>query len=278
LARFTSNGSIDSSFALDGQLTITLGVFAIPGAIALQADGKILLNYVVSYDDITYDNFVSRYSPSGVPDSLFGTNGTIAVDGSNGVMVEPDQKILVSGNVYDAQNNNDFTISRYNTNGTPDSSFGTYGTTITKFVQGQSIVGGAAISNNELIADGFANNPLGIGILAEYHLGNQTTPADNPPVATVVAGALISSDSTLTVTAAPNPTNSSFSIHLGSSMETTSVTLQLINNQGMVLQTITSLSPGQTIYIGGSLPAGVYYLKVINNNGNSTKTIKLLKL
>jgi uncharacterized delta-60 repeat protein len=275
LARFSQTGSIDSSFAQNGLLTLSPGVLAIPGVVALQADGKILLNYVVSYDDITYYNFVSRYSASGVPDSLFGTDGTIAVDGTGGVMVEPDQKILVSGNVYDAQNNNNVSISRYNTNGTPDSSFGTNGTTITKFAQGQSLVAGAAISNNELIADGFADDPLGIGILAEYHLGNQTIILDTAAVV-AVAQTLIEPGSDLTITAAPNPTNSSFAIHMASSMVQSAVTLQLINEQGMVLQTINNLSPGQTINIGGSLHPGIYFLKVIN--GNSAKTIKLVKL
>jgi uncharacterized delta-60 repeat protein len=277
LARFTSNGSIDSSFAVDGQLTLSVGVFAIPGFVVLQADGKILLNYVVSYDYNTYYNFVSRYSPSGVADSLFGTNGTIAVDGSNFVMVEPDQKILVSGNVNDARNNSDVTISRYNINGTPDSSFGANGTTITKFAQGETVVNGTgAISNNELIVVGFADDPLGIGILAEYHLGTQTIAIDSSAVVAVVAQPLLTSGGDLTITPAPNPTNSSFTIHLVSSSQLSAVTLQLINNQGMVLQTIPDLYPGQTINIGGSLHPGIYFLKVIN--GNSAKTIKLMKL
>jgi uncharacterized delta-60 repeat protein len=280
LARFNSNGSIDSSFAQNGLLTLSPGVLAIvayPNPVALQADGKILLNYVVSYDYNTYYNFVSRYSPSGVIDSLFGAYGTIAVDGTNGVMVEPDQKILVSGNVYDAQNNSDYSISRYNTNGSPDSTFGTNGTTITKFVQGSSLyVNGVAISNNEFIADGFGNDPLEVGILAEYHLGNQAITIDSTAVIAVVAPPSLASGGDLTITPAPNPTNSSFNIHLSSSDQLSSVTLQLINNQGMVLQTIPDLYPGQTINIGGSLHPGIYFLKVIN--GNSAKTIKLMKL
>jgi uncharacterized delta-60 repeat protein len=277
LVRFTSNGSIDSSFATNGQLTLSPGIFAIPGYVVLQADGKILLNYLVSYDYIAFYNFVSRYSPSGVADSLFGTNGTIAVDGSNFVMVEPDQKILVSGNVNDAQNNSDVTISRYNTNGTPDSSFGANGTTITKFAQGESLVNGTgAISNNELIVAGFAEDPLGIGIIAEYTLGNQAITIDSSAVVAVVAQPSLASGGDLTITPAPNPTNSSFAIHLSSSKQLSSITLQLINNQGMVFQTIPDLYPGQTINIGGSLHPGIYFLKVIE--GTSVKTIKLVKL
>ena len=190
-------------------------------------------------------------------------------------MLEPDQKILVSGNVYDAQNNSDYSISRYNTNGSPDSTFGTNGTTITKFVQGSSLyVNGVAIANNEFIAVGSGDDPLSIGILAEYHLGNQTITTDTPAVAVVAAKTVI--ESGLTITAAPNPTTSTFSIHLSSSTETSSVTLQLMNDQGMALQTINNLFPGQTINIGGSLHPGIYFLKVIN--GNSAKTIKLVKL
>lgn len=276
LARFNPDGSVDSSFASDGLLTLSPGVSAIPGVVALQADGKILLNYVASNDYIVYYNFVSRYSPGGVTDSLFGTNGTIAVDGSNGIMVEPDQKILVSGNVYDAQNNNDFSISRYNTNGTADSSFGTNGTTITRFANGASQVAGAAISNKELIVVGSAGGLAGIGILAEYQLGSQTITVDSSAVVEAVAQPSLSSGGDLTITPAPNPTNSSFAIHLSSNNQLTSVTLQLIDNQGAVLQTIPNLYAGQTINIGASLRPGIYFLKVFN--GNSTKTIKLMKL
>jgi uncharacterized delta-60 repeat protein len=274
VARFNSNGSIDSSFAQNGEMTLSIGVEAIPGTVAFQQDGKILLGYVVSYDNIVYYNFVTRYQPNGVTDSLFGVNGTIAVDGS-GLLLESDQKILVSGTVTDAQNNTDFSIARYNTNGIPDSAFGTNGNTTTRFVRGESEVEGVAISNNELIADGFGDDPMGVGILAEYHLGDQAAILDTSAVV-AVAQTLMEPGSNLTITAAPNPTNSSFAIHMASSIEQSSVTLQLINDQGMVLQTIPDFYPGQTINIGASLHPGIYFLKVVN--GNSVKTIKLVKL
>lgn len=176
----------------------------------------------------------------------------------------------------DSQNNTDFSIARYITNGSADSTFGTNGITITKFVRGESEVEGVAISSNELIADGFGNDPLEVGILAEYHLGNQAITIDSTAVIAVVAPPSLVSGGDLTITPAPNPTNSSFNIHLSSSDQLSSVTLQLINNQGMVLQTIPDLYPGQTINVGGSLHPGIYFLKVIN--GNSAKTIKLMKL
>jgi uncharacterized delta-60 repeat protein len=274
VARFNSNGSIDSSFAQNGQMTLSIGVEAFPGTVALQQDGKILLGYEASYDYSTLYSFVTRYKPSGVTDSLFGNNGTIAVDGP-GLLLETDQKILVSGMVTDAQNNTDFSIARFDTNGTQDNSFGTNGKTITRFTHGQSIVEGAAISNSELIAVGYGGDPLGFGILAEYQLGNQAVNLNSAAVV-AVPQALIEPGSDLIITAAPNPTNSSFAIHMTSSSQQSSVTLQLMNDQGMILQTISNLFPGQTINIGGSLHPGMYFLKVIN--GNSSKTINLVKL
>jgi len=276
LARFNSNGAIDSSFAQNGSMTLSIGASAFPGTVALQADGKILLAYETSPSNYPFYSFVTRFHSSGVTDSLFGTNGTIAVDGSS-LLLQGDKKILVSGTVTDAQNNTDFSIARYNTNGTPDSTFGANGKTITKFVKGQSEVGCAAISDNELIATGYADDPLAIGVLAEYHLGIQAIATESPAVAAIIAQPLTEPGSDLSITPAPNPTNSSFAIHLASSTDLlAATTLQLINIQGKVLQTIPGLYPGQTINIGASLHPGIYFLKVIN--GNSAKTIKLVKL
>jgi len=275
VARFNSNGSIDSSFALNGQMTLAFGVEAFPGVVALQNDGKILLSYEESNDYSTFYSYVTRFKSNGVTDSSFGTNGTIAVGGAN-LWLENDQKLLVSGNVSDAQNNNNISIERYNTNGTIDNSFGANGTTITKIVQGESIVAGAVVSDSELIVAGYGSDPLGIAFLAEYQLGVMTITIDSPDVVSVVAQPLLASGGDLTITPAPNPTNNSFNIHLSSGNQLSSVTLQLINNQGTVLQTIPDLYPGQTVNIGASLHPGIYYLKVFN--GNSAKTIKLMKL
>jgi uncharacterized delta-60 repeat protein len=275
VARFNSNGSIDSSFAINGQMTLSFGVEAFPGVVVLQNDGKILLSYEESNDYSTFYSYVTRFKSNGVTDSSFGTNGTIAVGGAN-LWLENDQKLLVSGNVTDAQNNNNISIARYNTNGTIDDGFGVNGTTITKIVQGESIVAGAAVSAIELIVAGYGSDPLGIAFLAEYQLGVMTITIDSPDVVSVVAQPLLASGGDLTITPAPNPTNNSFNIHLSSGNQLSSVTLQLINNQGTVLQTIPDLYPGQTVNIGASLHPGIYYLKVFN--GNSAKTIKLMKL
>jgi len=192
-------------------------------------------------------------------------------------LLESDQKILVSGTVTDAQNNTDFSIARYNTNGTTDTTFGTNGKTITRFVQGETSLEGPAIADSELIAVGSADDPLGSGILAEYNLGHLTAILDAADTtAALVTKNLIEPGSGLTITAAPNPTNSSFVIHMATSLELSSVTLQLVNNQGTVLQTIANVYPGQTMTIGGSLHPGMYFLTVMT--GNSAQTIKLVKL
>jgi uncharacterized delta-60 repeat protein len=174
LSRFNPNGSLDSSFAKTGYIILSPGLYAFSGTVASQNDGKILLSYEVSSNYSTYYSYVTRYKSNGITDSLFGVNGTIPVAGSD-LQLEGDQKILISGRATDAQNNLDFSLARYKTNGIADSTFGTNGTTITKFAAGENYVYGAAISNNELIAEGAANDPLNIGILAEYQLGSQST-------------------------------------------------------------------------------------------------------
>jgi len=78
---------------------------------------------------------IGRYLLSGVLDSSFGTNGTI-VDptvlsfgaSATGAMLQPDQKILVKGFFFDANSQYQAYLTRYQTSGLRDSSFGTNGT------------------------------------------------------------------------------------------------------------------------------------------------------
>jgi uncharacterized delta-60 repeat protein len=170
-ARFNKNGSVDSSFAQKGFMIISIGVEVFPGTVAFQNDGKLLLAYETSYDYNTFNSFITRYKSNGTVDSSFGVNGTIPVDGP-GVILESDQKLLVSGTVIDAQNNVDFSVARFKPNGSIDKSFANNGKTITTFTPGSNYEGGDAISNNELLAGGYSNDPAAVGIIAEYQLGD----------------------------------------------------------------------------------------------------------
>jgi uncharacterized delta-60 repeat protein len=148
LARFNADGTLDTSFDADGKVTTDMvsGVQEEALGVAIQADGKII---VVGYAGVLtvppapsqFPNFaLARYNADGSLDASFGVGGKVvsgAVGQAYAVAIQPDGKIVVAGDfTLRAQSGgdfSDFTLARYNPNGTLDASFngdGTVGTDI----------------------------------------------------------------------------------------------------------------------------------------------------
>ena len=133
LIRYTSNGRIDSSFGTNGYVTTSFGGFessANNGAI--QSDGKIVVVGFVA-DSGRYSFAMARYLTTGRLDSNFGINGKVITragkydDFANGVTIQPDGKILVTGSSGDSLNAQAVAVVRYQSNGSIDSTFGLNG-------------------------------------------------------------------------------------------------------------------------------------------------------
>ena len=84
--------------------------------------------------DTGYDMVVLRYNSNGTMDASFGTNGTVTVpfagnsfDVARSVALQADGKIVVGGSTSGAGTGNDFALVRLNSNGTLDTSFGSFG-------------------------------------------------------------------------------------------------------------------------------------------------------
>ncbi|HEV8061120.1 MAG TPA: DUF4214 domain-containing protein [Gemmataceae bacterium] len=129
LVRYNSDGSLDTTFGTNGEVTGPVG--SATGA-ALDANGDII---VVGQDPTTTHFLVARFTSAGAPDDTFGTAGVVTTAVVNAthasVAVQPaDGKIVVAGdNSYDSPPTSVSTIDviRYNTNGTLDTTFGTGG-------------------------------------------------------------------------------------------------------------------------------------------------------
>jgi uncharacterized delta-60 repeat protein len=117
--RLDSAGAVDGTFGSGGVARVGAGVGG-GVALALQADGKILLAYRDGWPR------VARFTTSGALDGSFGTGGTAisglssAVFSRLGVAVQPDGKIMLAGtdNIF----GQDF-LMRFDATGTPDSTF-----------------------------------------------------------------------------------------------------------------------------------------------------------
>ena len=130
LARYNTNGSLDTTFDGDG---VRIDSFAAPSnstirSIAVQSNGKIVAAGESVYAGVFAPDFaLIRYNLDGSPDTTFGTGGTVIVPFGTGsdviqdLALLPDGRIMVAGT--SAGPTVDFALARLNTNGTLDTTF-----------------------------------------------------------------------------------------------------------------------------------------------------------
>ena len=130
LARYNQDGSLDTSFGMDGNVgTEFPGFSASAYALAIQADNKLVV--AGSIGPGPGDFALARYNSNGSLDLTFGTDGRVATDFSGqddvayAVAVQADGKILAAGGggVFESG----LRLARYNPDGSLDSTFGADG-------------------------------------------------------------------------------------------------------------------------------------------------------
>ncbi len=136
VARYNANGSLDTTFSGDGKLTTSIGSASWPEAVAVQADGKILVAGG-RYDGSDDAFALVRYNSDGSLDAGFGTSGVVVTeinadygDTIYAVALQADGKILVAG-LTSTWGSSDIALIRYQANGALDASFGTGGIVVT---------------------------------------------------------------------------------------------------------------------------------------------------
>lgn len=130
VARYNTDGTPDNTFSEDGKFIIPMGFADILNSVALQSDGKILLSgYTFTNDNYDSVDFaLARLNINGTPDSTFSEDGkqltdfNASLDFASAVAVQSDDKIIVSGRSVLNKINN-FSLARYNTDGSLDTSF-----------------------------------------------------------------------------------------------------------------------------------------------------------
>ena len=118
LARYNTDGSLDSTFDTDGKVTTAIGSSnEYVRSVAIQSDGKIVAAGH-SYNGSKFNFAVVRYNTDGSLDSSFDTDGkvTSAIGSSNdyaySVAIQSDGKIVVAGTSYNGSQFT-FAILRY---------------------------------------------------------------------------------------------------------------------------------------------------------------------
>ena len=104
LARYNSDGSLDTTFGVEGRVTTSFGSGdAFGTAAVLQPDGRIIVVGQNLTPDSGFNFALARYHSDGSLDTGFGDNGTISTDLGGGddiawaVVLQPDGKAVLAG-------------------------------------------------------------------------------------------------------------------------------------------------------------------------------------
>jgi len=181
IARFNTNGSLDTTFSGDGKQTTDFfsGNSDFANGVALQGNGEIVAAGSTSGVDIKWA--LARYNPNGSLDTSFSGDGKQTTDlgdaaSARGVAVQGDGKIVAAGTSSPTQPNccdrhlRNFALARYNTNGTLDTSFGGDGKQATNFGDQDEANGVALQADGKIVAAGirFATDGSSDFALARY--------------------------------------------------------------------------------------------------------------
>lgn len=120
LARYNSNGTLDSSFGTGGKVKTVFGAFYdIAYGINVRADGKIVAaGYGRDWSDMNANFAVARYNANGTLDTSFSGDGKQTADFSGfndygrAVAIQTDGKIVVAGYAFNGTEN-DIALVRY---------------------------------------------------------------------------------------------------------------------------------------------------------------------
>ncbi len=126
IARYNTNGTLDTSFSSDGKTTLSVGQ-SLDGILDLivQPDGKI-----VAAGDSDLNFCAARFNASGTVDTGFGSQGKTSVDienssdGATSLALQTDGKVVLGGFSRPGSTfREDSALIRLNSNGTLDKTF-----------------------------------------------------------------------------------------------------------------------------------------------------------
>lgn len=169
LARYNSDGTLDSSFGSGGKVTTDVGGFnEFAQDIVIQPDGKMIV-----VGGGTGDFLVARYNNDGSLDNSFGAGGIVTTDFFSAqdealfVTVQPDGRIIAAG--YVQATSTDWALARYNSDGSLDTSFGLAGKVTTDLSAGTDFLEAGIVlqTDGKIIAAGTSNDDFAV---ARYHV------------------------------------------------------------------------------------------------------------
>lgn len=165
IARYLTNGSLDTAFSADGLVSTNIGSGnAIANAVVVRSDDRIYAAGT-SYNGSNADFTVVRYHTNGTLDTAFSSDGIVttdfnsADDGANAMTLDANGMVVVAGYARNGANRN-FAVARYRTDGSLDTAFSADGKqTINFAASSDDMAYGVAIqSDGRIVLGGHSHN------------------------------------------------------------------------------------------------------------------------
>ncbi|MGB7201970.1 MAG: carboxypeptidase regulatory-like domain-containing protein [Pyrinomonadaceae bacterium] len=168
LVRYHPNGFLDDSFGVGGIVTTRVSSTTdIARAVSIQTDGKI-----IAAGKSNYDFALVRYGTDGAIDTSFDSDGKAITNiGAQtswalAVAIQADGKIVAAADIYTGLGR-DFSLVRYDANGSLDNSFGNGGVVTTPILSDDDRVTSVAVqADGKVVAAGYSR----IGGCSEFAL------------------------------------------------------------------------------------------------------------
>ena len=142
VVRYNPDGTLDTTFNSTGKVLTDFGGDDTGAAVAIDSNDKIVVAGS-SNAGATYDFAVARYNVDGTLDTTFNTTGRVltdlrvgSIDYATAAVIQSDGKIVVGGVSETSGIPYDFSLARYNPDGTLDLAFNGTGKTVTNFSAG----------------------------------------------------------------------------------------------------------------------------------------------
>ncbi len=273
IVRLLSNGSLDTSFNDvpsptndngDGKLRFGYGSGSRAQAVALQANGRIVVAGLAEYGDF----LVARVTTAGVLDSSFFGSGMRAYDfgyapsssdSANGVAIMPGGKIIVVGNsdAGSGMGSSDFAVLRLNSDSTPDDEFGNRGKLLLDFggndyaravavdaSTGQVVVAGSTSRNNKIaVARLSADANAVLPVLPSLTISDTSVPEGNTGTVNATFTVTLSPASDVAVSAVVTTANGTAT----QPFDYTATNVGVLLLPGVTSQTVTVPVLGDTV-------------------------------
>ena len=258
LVRYNKDGSLDTTFDTDGKLTTDFGYgFDQANSVVIQLDGKIVVAGTASNGINAGSIALVRYNSNGSLDNTFDTDGKLTTDfgygfdQANSVAIQTDGKILVSG----YSNNGsigEFTLVRYNNDGSLDNTFDTDGKVTTLTGIGYEVGTSVAVQpNGKIVVAGRSYT----GTITEFAVVRYN--ADGP-------SGMNNSFSDADFAIYPNPFSGQTILRSDNSFH--DATLIVHNSIGQRVKEVPNISGQTVILTQDNLQSGIYFIRLTEEN------------